>query len=370
MKHKTKKRSFIKRKQRHTKRRKHTKRRQVKQRHVKQRGGATQLKPIFQEHEDKLDWNNLNINSNAITMLEENPEQINWKRICKNPNAIHLIQEQISRDSTLIDWKTLSANPNAIDILQQNIDKIWWPLMVQNRNPNALNIIRQQYTIHPSAIDDYCWPPLSENPIAVEFLQEHIDKIDWYSICVNPNAIHLIRDKLRDDPNAINWKGLCKNTNPEVIPLIQTQLAQNPGSIDGRALCNNPNAIPLIEQQIRDDPNFRFYEIATNPNAIHLIEEQLRTDPSKMPLDLLCGNINAMHIIETKMDEIINNPLLCKRAFQRLCSNPNAIENSNPNSRPIIETYLGNPRNAPFPLLQWREISLQPSIFEEEYVLK
>ncbi len=55
--------------------------------------------------EDKLKWDNLCANPNAIHILEQNPGKINWFWISKNPNAIHLIEKNLDR----INWACYQA---------------------------------------------------------------------------------------------------------------------------------------------------------------------------------------------------------------------------------------------------------------------
>ena len=72
---------------------------------------------------DKLDWDCLSENSNAIDLLKENPNKINWKLLSNNPNAIDLLKERIEYEKTLADeeldelenkisWYFLSSNPS------------------------------------------------------------------------------------------------------------------------------------------------------------------------------------------------------------------------------------------------------------------
>ena len=88
---------------------------------------------------DKLDWNNLSLNPNAIHLLEQNPDKINWYHLSLNPNAIHLLEQNQDK----IDWEDLSINPSIFtyDYMKlkeshQNLHKdlieyIWHPLTIQ-----------------------------------------------------------------------------------------------------------------------------------------------------------------------------------------------------------------------------------------------
>jgi hypothetical protein len=71
---------------------------------------------------NRLDWNGLSSNINAIDLLKENTEHLDWYFLSKNPAAIELLLANQDK----IDWKMLSMNPHkdAIKLLSLNIDKI------------------------------------------------------------------------------------------------------------------------------------------------------------------------------------------------------------------------------------------------------
>ena len=48
---------------------------------------------------NKLEWDSLCINSNAIDLLENNIDKINWSAICCNTNAINLIKKYLKEDN-------------------------------------------------------------------------------------------------------------------------------------------------------------------------------------------------------------------------------------------------------------------------------
>ena len=109
---------------------------------------------------DKLNWDRLSTNPNAIDLLEDRikyektltqerynnlKNKINWYNLSSNPNAIDLLKERIKYEKTLtieqynnldlfekIDCNSLSANPNAIDLLKENKDKINWKYLSAN----------------------------------------------------------------------------------------------------------------------------------------------------------------------------------------------------------------------------------------------
>ena len=71
---------------------------------------------------DKIDWDELSYNPNAIHLLEQNLDKVHWLWLSANPNAIHLLEQNLDK----INWKGLSENPNASHLLEQNLDKINW----------------------------------------------------------------------------------------------------------------------------------------------------------------------------------------------------------------------------------------------------
>jgi len=67
-------------------------------------------------------------------------EKLNWNSLSKNPNAIDLLLKNPKK----IVWDSLSSNCNtiAIDLLRDNPDKISWNDLSRNPNPNAIDILR------------------------------------------------------------------------------------------------------------------------------------------------------------------------------------------------------------------------------------
>ena len=89
---------------------------------------------------EKINWDYLSKNPNAMRLLEENQEKIKWEYLSSNPSAIHLIEA--NRDK--INWYMLSGNPAAIHLLEANQDKIGFFL---SSNPNIFEIDKKQYNI-------------------------------------------------------------------------------------------------------------------------------------------------------------------------------------------------------------------------------
>ena len=79
---------------------------------------------------EKLDWENLSANPNAIELLKENPKKIVWQNLSSNPKAIELLK----KNQYKINWESLSENPNpeAIELLKENQYKIDWQMLSEN----------------------------------------------------------------------------------------------------------------------------------------------------------------------------------------------------------------------------------------------
>ncbi len=94
-----------------------------------------------QEYLDKLNWNALSQNPNAIHLLEKYPEKIYWKWLSYNPNAIHLLEKYPEK----VEWEYLLWNPNAVYLLRNALlnepEKIHWRRLSENEN--LMDIIRQ-----------------------------------------------------------------------------------------------------------------------------------------------------------------------------------------------------------------------------------
>jgi hypothetical protein len=68
---------------------------------------------------NKINWNWLSTNPNAIHLLGTNPEKINWEYLSENPNASHLLE----KNPEIIDWNLLSANPSIFEIDYRTMKK-------------------------------------------------------------------------------------------------------------------------------------------------------------------------------------------------------------------------------------------------------
>lgn len=352
---------------------------------------------LLKDHPDKIDWNKLSLNSSAGQLLAKNTHLINWKNLSSNPGAIQILEQNPHK----INWEQLSKNPQAIHLLEQNVDKISWYSL--SENPNSVKLLdkyfRQQhicrflykmpniepfrhlvlkyYHIIRTRVNlDFFEIPLltflipSEkdlflpkyiktqlnlnsrflelNPRAIHFIEEHLDRIDYFNLCKNPNAIHLIENKrpldmcllsrkpaaisiLEQKKYAINWKNLSINT--EASHLMEYNLdkidwddiASNMGAINlikdnlhrlskrgWRILSKNPQALPILKENVH---KIDWKSLSLNPNAIELLEKNI----PKIDWIALCKNPKGVPIIENHLHK------LDESCWKALSSNPGAI---------------------------------------------
>ena len=72
---------------------------------------------------NKIDWEYLSFNSNAIELLKENQNKISWIYLSRNPNAIELLKENsnkinISKYIKNIDYKKIDIYSLGITIIE------------------------------------------------------------------------------------------------------------------------------------------------------------------------------------------------------------------------------------------------------------
>jgi ribosomal protein L24E len=72
---------------------------------------------LLREHPEKIDWDGLSNNPNAMDLLRANPKKINWIELSTNPNAIDLLLKNPRK----IDWIMLSSNPAIFELDYQQM---------------------------------------------------------------------------------------------------------------------------------------------------------------------------------------------------------------------------------------------------------
>jgi hypothetical protein len=193
---------------------------------------------ILEKNEKSIDWYWLSGNPNAIKLLEKNQDKIKWAQLSGNPNAIDLLEKNPDN----INWFRLSSNVNAIHLFEANVNRVHWNIV--NQNKNAFSFIKK----YPHKTDislfmmnkcnDWCDVPL-------DYIEENIDKIDWFYLSANPNAIHLL--ELNQDK--ICWSMLSNNENAMHL------LEKNQDKINSYWLSSNPSIFVLNYELLKNRMN-------------------------------------------------------------------------------------------------------------------
>jgi hypothetical protein len=110
---------------------------------------------LIKANPDKINWEQLSFNPNAIHLLEANLDKVNWNHACRVPGLIQLIEANQDK----IDWNTLSRNSAAIHLLKDKQDKIGRFTFTQNEQMfvSDIEVDFQRYT-------QYQWECISSNP--------------------------------------------------------------------------------------------------------------------------------------------------------------------------------------------------------------
>jgi len=182
-----------------------------------------------------------------------------------------------------LDTYFLSKNYNAVDYLKKNKYLINYKSLSANTNPDAIELLREKIKEDPNSID---WDELSKNEAAMELLKEQLSKeqlpkeikrINWEGFCCNPNPETMgeIIKKVTTDYNNrhlyIHWTSLSSNTSNEAIAFLK----ENYGNIDWNVFSSNtnPEAIKmLIERDVMHREDLDWYSICGNKSAMALIK--------------------------------------------------------------------------------------------------
>ena len=338
---------------------------------------------------------NNSIYTNKIYKLKDfiDPNKLNFRFLLGNPLAIDFIQERIEKVMSSFHWSQLSKNPNAIPILEKHTEKIDWDNLSGNENGIWLlqkylegKIVKREKKVYnfdncldsefDSENDSYRnesyriqeeinWSKLSKNPNAIPILEKHKDKIDELSICLNPNAMHLIGEII--SPNwsvysSLYWSLLCCNTNPEAIAFVEKH--GDPKYIDYWSLSKNPGAVDFLE---KEPEKIKWPYLSMNPNP--RICPFLETNPDKIDWRKLSREMSAIEILEKNIDKIDWEELSMNRgAVHILKANTDKIVwrsicyNHNPKAVDLLKNNMDkmDPYN-------WTILSMNPGIFELDY---
>ncbi len=135
-------------------------------------------------------------------------------------------------------------------------------------------------------------PFVTHNPNGVFMIEKNLDKINNKGLCQNPNIIHI----LEENPHLIDLGYLTKNKN--AIHLLKNNL----NNLNLLKLCNNsnPEAIKIIENNVKILSNGEWYDLCNNISAIDLLEANL----DKINWYSLAFNKNGIRLFESYPDKL------------------------------------------------------------------
>jgi hypothetical protein len=281
------------------------------------------------------------------------------------------------KESKILKCAELSSNINAIDLLTlpKNIKYINYNNLSKNRNPEALLLIKKKIieekslskTEYKKLKNKINWDYLSENPIAIELLEEYKDDINWGTICnnSNPKVLKLLEKKIKKEPDDIEWEEL--SSNPIAIKLLK----KYPDDIDYSGLSANSSdeALQLLKEN-PDDIDFAMLSFNKNPKALILLKKLLEIEPEKLnDWTYLSENSlpEAIEILKANFNKIDWGRLSSNssdEAIQLLKDNPDKISwgmlsaNTNPKALELLQNNQAN--------IWWPHLSANPSIFTLE----
>ena len=258
----------------------------------------------------------LSSNPNAIELLSlpENIKHIDYKNLSKNinPEALLLIKNKIIEEKKLsnaqyeklknkISWYDLSQNPIAVEILEDKKYKndISWEAICNNSNPKVLKLIQKKIKEDPDELD---WEELSANPIAIKLLKKNPDDIDYSGLSANSSdeAIKL----LQKNPNEIDLAMLSANTNPKALKLLKKLLELEPEKLtDWTNLSKNPlpEAIEILKNNF-DKIDWVWLSYNSSDEAIQLLKDNY----DKINWNMLSANTNpkALELLKNNQKNI------------------------------------------------------------------
>lgn len=220
---------------------------------------------------------NENIKNLDTYLHDVDVSKLNLITFTELPNAFPFIRKYLDRYplSTILEHPIrtyFSKNTEALDFLEEHPEKIHFYHLCANKNPRAIAILREN-------LDKILWDILSSNPCdaAIDLLLEHPDRIDYNSMCFNPNprAIVLVYENLHRI-DYFGWRLLSRNPCKKATEL----LAANPDKIYWKNLCSYASTkeqFDLIRDNLDtlDEHEELWDDLCTNSSeyAVEILEE-------------------------------------------------------------------------------------------------
>jgi len=134
----------------------------------------------------------IHCNINALHFLRNNRQYIDYERLFHYELGIEFVDELIKNNELdKIDWMALSRNPAAMHILNdpKYYKYIHWCGIIFNKN--AVELVKNNLHM----IGDY-WPYIYYQPHLMDIIEQNMDKINWYCLSENYNAIHILEQNI------------------------------------------------------------------------------------------------------------------------------------------------------------------------------
>ena len=167
------------------------------------------------------------------TLLENSALKLSisdYQLMCKNNKVLNMMSIALNKPKA-----KLKKFCKHISVFEENISKS--PKSIANK----INGINGPITNLPKEIRSTILKKFAEILPSKYVLLDWInkDKLDWFWLSANPNAIDLLKENI--SKSNIHWKFI--SSNPNAIDL----LLDNKHKIHWVELCNNPSAIDLIK---------------------------------------------------------------------------------------------------------------------------
>ena len=320
----------------------------------------------------------------TLKQLKKDRLSITSKILKKNEDFLPISPELIKdlRDKTLLENSALKLSISDYQLMCKN-NKVLNMMAVALNKPKAklkkfckyLSVFEKHIDLTPKSIANKINGPITALPkeirstilekfaeilptkyVLLDWIDK--DKIDWYTLFLNPNAI----DLLKDNQDKVDWNGLSHNTN--AIDLIKERIEYENSltkeeyndldcqdRIDWGQLSLNPNAIKLLE---KNRNKIYWDNLSLNPNAIDLLKEQIKYENNlsskdykslgvaqKINWNLLSKNPNAIDLLKENKDKINWNVLSVNPNAISLLKNKRKINwvglSYNPNAIDLLE---------------------------------
>ena len=312
-----------------------------------------------------------------VKVLDTDKKQL--KKICKN---IHILKENINSSPESIknkmkEYKTPilklpeELRENIVNIFEEllkyelrdwiPIEKLDWGKL--SLNINAVKLLDE----NPNNID---WRnlPGNRNPYAIDLIKKYAidnkeleDNIDWEILSCNPNAIDLLETQIKKDIDSISWYLLAEN--PEAIGILKKYREK----IIWNVISSNPNAIDLLKEKWGEEK----YLMKTNRPQYN----QLKDFENIVAWNVLSGNKGAIDLLREKINK---ESLLSQEEYElleynekiawvNLSENPEAIDLLEKNKDKIVWSYLSSNTNPKAMKLLKERIEYEKSLSIKEY---